>query len=389
MSPQVGPGFAREKSLHHPSELQAVVSDRLWRNRYHADLGLIGRQLSFNDTPYTIVGIMPPGFRFPDDVDVWQRLSWDLSLHDRQAHFMEGVARLAGDASLERATADARALATRLGIEFAVSNKGWAFDVVPLLEDQLGYYKPALYVLFGAVGLLLVIGCLNVASLLLTRALSREREMAVRTAVGAAPRQIVTQLVGESLHALPGRRRWWAWWWRSPRCPWSSRLRSRRGAPAGRGRDQRPRPRALPSVWWSAMTLVFGLVPALVLLRRQIGTDLRSGDRGSSRGARRLYQGLVIAEVAFACALLGELGAAGAHRPRQMMQVPLGVDGGSTIVASVQLTPATGNLAGWMAVGTLHSQILERLREQPGIALGGQHEPASHRERVARSAGAT
>ena len=104
---------------------------------------------------------------------------------------MEGVARLKDGVAIEQARAAADTLAARLGRQFEGSNKGWAFAVVPLLNDQLGYYRPALYVLFGAVGLLFVIGCLNVASLLLTRALTREREIAVRTAIGAAPRHIV------------------------------------------------------------------------------------------------------------------------------------------------------------------------------------------------------
>jgi putative ABC transport system permease protein len=122
VSPQVGPGFPREDQLHNPSELQAVISDRLWRTRYDADKGLVGRQLSLNGTPYTIVGVMPPGFRFPDDIDVWQRLRWNLSQHSRSAHFMEGVARLADGVTQERAMAEARALATRLGVEFEASN---------------------------------------------------------------------------------------------------------------------------------------------------------------------------------------------------------------------------------------------------------------------------
>ena len=152
---------------------------------------MIGRQLTLNDTPYTVVGVMPPGFHFPDDVDVWQRLQWDLTQHSRGAHFMEGVARLADGVTLEQARAAADTLAARLGRQFAGSNKGWRLRVVPLLDDQLGYYRPALYVLVGAVGLLFLIGCLNVASLLLTRALARTREIAVRTAIGAAPRHIV------------------------------------------------------------------------------------------------------------------------------------------------------------------------------------------------------
>jgi predicted permease len=367
VTPQLGPGFAKEEALFHRTDLQIVISDRLWRTRYSADPDLIGKQLSLNGRPFTVVGVMPPGFRFPDDIDIWQRLSWDLRQHSRQAHFMEAVARIADDATIDRAKADGAALAARLAAEFEVSNKGWAFAIVPLLDDQLGYYQPALYVLFGAVGLLLVIGCLNVASLLLTRALSREREMAVRTALGATPRQVVTQLIAESL------------------------ILSTAGAVAGvvvalvalpliiaftpvevpRLAEAAVNGRVLlmALVLVVVMTMVFGLVPALVLLKKQINSDLRSGDRGSSRGARRIYQGLVVAEVALACALLVS-SALLVRTVSQMMQVPLGVDGSSTVVTNVQIA-ASDSYAAWSTVGTLHTQILDRLHEQPGIVSAG------------------
>lgn len=368
VTPQLGPGFAKEEALFHRTDLQIVISDRLWRTRYNADQGIIGKQLALNGRPFTVVGVMPPGFRFPDDIDIWQRLGWDLRQHSRQAHFMEAVARIADDATIERAKADASSLAARLAKDFEASNKGWAFAVVPLLDDQLGYYQPALYVLFGAVGLLLVIGCLNVASLLLTRALSREREMAVRTALGATPRQVVTQLVAESL------------------------ILSSAGAITGvivaavalpliiaftpvevprlaeASINSRVLLMALGLV--VGMTMVFGLVPALVLLKKQINSDLRSGDRGSSRGARRLYQGLVVAEVALACALLVS-SALLVRTVNRMVEVPLGVDGSSTMVSNVQISAANSSYDAWSTVGTLHSQLLERLRAQPGIISAG------------------
>jgi putative ABC transport system permease protein len=364
---QVGEGFPKDGPFFSRTRI-AVISDRLWRTRYSADPSILGRQLNLNDTPYTVVGVMPAGFHFPDEVDVWQRLQWDLRQHSRSAHFMEAVARLADGTSLEQARAACDTLATRLGREFEGSNKGWAFGVVPLLNDQLGYYRPALYVLVGAVGLLFVIGCLNVASLLLTRALSREREIAVRTAVGAAPRQIVTQLVAESL------------------------ILSAAGAVAGllvalvalpltialtpvtvprlaeAAVDGRVLGLAVALV--AGMTLVFGVVPSLVLVRRHVGSDLKSGERGSSRGTRRLYQGLVVAEVALACALLAS-SALLIRSVGQMTRVPLGVTAQNVTLTTVQLSVANSSQAAWQTAATQHAAILDLLREQPGVVSAG------------------
>jgi putative ABC transport system permease protein len=366
--PQLGEGFPKDGPFFSRTRI-AVISDRLWRTRYGADPSIVGRDLLLNDLPYTVVGVMPPGLHFPDDVDVWQRLQWDLAQHVRHAHFMESVARLKDGVSIEQARAATDTLAARLGREFAGSNKGWAFAVIPLLHDQLGYYRPALYVLAGAVGLLFLIGCLNVASLLLTRALGREREIAVRTALGAAPRQIVAQLLGESL------------------------LLSAAGAAIGLlvARVALPivvaiTPVAVPRLadaavsgrvlvlaagLVAAMTIAFGLIPSLVLLRRHTtaNRDLKAGGRGSSREARALYQGLVVAEVALACALL--VGSALLIRTvGGMTRIPLGVDAPGVVLAEVQLSAGSTH-DNWELVSTQHAAILDRIREQPGVTSAG------------------
>ena len=145
-----------------------------------------------NNTPYGRRRHAPGSTS--DDVGV-AAARWDFTQHSRSAHFVRPR-----EAARTRHSTGTRRLRDARGECQTVrgQQQSWAFGIVPLLDDELGYYRPALYVLFGAVGLLFVIGCLNVASLLITRALGREREIAVRTALGAAPRQIVTQLLAES-----------------------------------------------------------------------------------------------------------------------------------------------------------------------------------------------
>ena len=310
VQPQLGAGFPQDGHIF-ARDVACVISARLWRTRYGGDRAILGRQLTLNDTPYTVVGVMPDGFDYPGDIDVWERLRWDLTQHDRHAHFMEAVARLKPGVSLTQARDEATSLAGRLGAQFADSNGGWQYQLVPLLDDQLGYYRPALIAMFGAVGLLLVIGCLNVASLLLARALGRDREIAVRVALGATRRQLVVQLLAESLvlsvagvlvgMALAGIA--------IPVLVALSPVTIPRLTEAAVGW----RVFAFAGGVAVSTTIVFGLVPGLVLVRRQVGTHLRQGDRGSSRGSRRVYQALVVGEVALACVLLVGSGAPRAH----------------------------------------------------------------------------
>ncbi|HET9261914.1 MAG TPA: ABC transporter permease [Vicinamibacterales bacterium] len=366
VGPQVGAGFPVGGPLFVRNQPTIVISHRLWRTRYSADPSIVGRQLNLDGTAHTVAGVMPAGFHYPDDIDVWQLLRWDLTEHSRAAHFMEAVARLAEGATLWQAQSAVDALGLRLQEQFASTNRGWGTRLIPLLDEQLGYYRPALMVLFGAVALLLLIGCLNVASLLLTRALSREREMAVRIAVGASPRQLVAQLFAESL------------------------VLSAAGAALGIAAAAmllpilvNIMPVSIPrleeagvnlrALGFGLMVLVatttfFGLLPALLFLKRQVTTELKTGERGSSRGPRRIYSILVAGEVALACALLVSSTLL-VRTVNRMTSTPTGVDADDVLTASVQLPNGAYNR--WRIVSDTHAAIIDQIRRHPGVVAAG------------------
>jgi predicted permease len=369
--PQIGEGFPIGGPFF-VGEPMIVISDRLWRARYNADRSIVGRQLRLNGSPYTVAGVMPPRFHYPDDIDVWQRLQWDLTRHSRFAHFMESVVRLKKGTTLEQASAAVDTVRVRLANEFPQSNGQWVPRLIPLLDQQLGYYRPALWVLVGAVGLVLLIGCLNVASLLLTRALSREREVAVRLAMGAAPRQLIAQLFAEglvlavagavlgvlaSMVALPA-------------------LVALTPVTIPRLDEASVNLRALGlAVGIVAITtIVFCLVPAIVLLLRRMVVELRSGERGSSRGARRIYTGLVAGQVALACTLLVS-SALLVRTVTRMMNTPTGVDADAVVTASAQLAAPDGAFyspdAQWRTFADQHQAILDHIRRESGIEAAG------------------
>jgi len=365
VTPQLGPGFPRLDTLYVSNQPTVVISDRLWRTRYGADASLVGRRIELNSIPHQVVGVMPPGFHYPDDVDVWQLLQWDLRQHSRAAHFMEAVLRLRAGTTAEQAQASADALAVRLQEQFAGTNRGWNVRLVPVLDEQLGYYRPALYVLFGAVGLLLLIGCLNVASLLLVRAVSREHEVAVRVALGASPRQLLTQLLAESLTlSLAGAAV--GMLATAVLLPVVTTL-----APVAIPRMNEaavaPRTFGLALGIVAGATLVFGLVPSLVLLRRGLVVDLKSGARGGRR-VQWVYSAFVASEVALACALL-VASALLVRTVTRMMTTPTGINGDRVLVTTVQLP--IGTFESWGSVADTYRTVVERLRSEPNVQGAG------------------
>ncbi|HSL22039.1 MAG TPA: ABC transporter permease [Vicinamibacterales bacterium] len=283
-----------------------IISDDLWLRRYNRDRGVLGKTILINARPHTVVGVMPPRFEFPELQEAWIPLEPELHDAPRARREVRAFARLRPGVSVGRAMEDVRGVASRLEQAYASDNKGWTMFVRTLRDEFIPQQiRLILLTMMGAVSLVLLIACANVANLLLARATSRHREIAVRTAIGAGRRHIVRQLLVESLAiaivSVP-----------------LGVLFAKAGL---RWLDTLIVPNALPYyVRWSldarslayliavsvATGVLFGLAPAFQAARPDVTEALKEGARGSGTGLKRsrMRNALVVAEVAMSLILL-------------------------------------------------------------------------------------
>jgi putative ABC transport system permease protein len=348
-----------------------IVSENLWRGTLGANPNILGSSIILDKRPFTVVGIMPAAFRSPfinNKPEVWIPLVQDPLFGSwmarRGGHWLAVFGRLKPGVSIAQAQAEMDAISERLASEFPAENKGWTVRLVPMQKEIVGDVRTALLVLLGAVGLVLLIACANIANLLLTRATSRSKEIAVRTALGAGRSRIIRQLLSETsvLGLLGGvigiALAYWGVRALSSLLP-----------------DNLPRMNAIRvdnfvlifALALSAIASVaFGMVPALFASKSDIQSTLREGGgrSGESGNRRRARSFLAAAEIALAMVLLVAAGLL-LRSFSKLTSVSPGFDAQHIVKAEVSLPQFQySKPQQWTAFS---DELLAHLQAQPGL----------------------
>ena len=378
---QAAIGRALSPEVDRPGGERAVVlSHKLWQRRFGGDARIVGRAVTLNDESFTVVGVMPPAFNYPDtDAEMWvtprhavpevARVGNVDPATLRALHYLNVIARLKPGITREQAQAEMEGIAARLEQAYPVENTGHTARVVSLHEQTVGDVRPALLILLGAVGLVLLIACANVANLLLARAAGRAKEMSIRTALGASRTRLVRQLLTEStLLALAGGTVGLLL------AVWGLDLLialSPENIPRLHEVNLDARVLAFTLAVSLLTGLIFGLAPALQASSLDLNSSLKEGGRGTTEGTgrRRMRGALVVFEVALTLVLL--IGAGLMIRSfSRLQQVDPGFRADNLLTMELSMPPARFNESEDQAAN-FYREVLNRIGTLPGVQSVG------------------
>jgi putative ABC transport system permease protein len=365
--PTIGRAFAPEEETPGKDRV-VVLGHGFWQRRFGGDRNIVGRTLNLSGEPHVVAGIMPPGFQFPERVELWGPLAPSERLRAARGQFwLPVVGRLKPGVTRAQAQADMSTIANRLEQQYP-QMRGYGINIVPLHEQVTGKIRPALLVLLGAVAFVLLIACANVANLLLARAGERQQELAIRTALGAARGRILRQLLTESvllaaaggavgaLLAVSG----------------VDLLRTLNPANIPRLENVRLDGQVLGFTLAISLftALIFGLAPALQASKPHLSETLKEGGRTGAGGlrSRHLRGTVVVIETALALVLL--IGAGLMIKSFwQLQRVDPGFNPDRLLTVRLRL-PRTKYPEG-ANVAAFYEQLQERLAALPGVQSVG------------------
>ena len=363
VQPMFGRAFDNEEGFVNGPRV-VILSHRLWQQRYGGDPRIVGRTLKTDDGAVTVIGVMPPDFKVPSYAQVWTPIARDSGeMKSRASRYCQAIGRIRQGETIESTQAEMKAIAARLATSHPKDNQGRTVELTDWRESLSQDSRKALLVLMGAVGFVLLIACANVANLLLSRAGTRRRELAVRMALGATRAKVLRQLLTESLllslvgGALGLLLAFWgveALTGLLPKLNFSFQSLSEL-----RDEIRVDRVALLFTLTVSILTgLVFGLAPGWQAAKTDVSEALKEGGRSGGAGNQRARQGLVIVEIALALALLVGAGLL-INSFARLLRVAPGYDPQGLMVMSLGF-PAENKYA-------FAQQVMERIAATPGI----------------------
>jgi len=366
--PMLGRVFSAQEDEPGHSNV-VILSHRFWQDHFGSNRDIVGRDITLDGTKYLVAGVMPPSFRFPDFAQVWTPMAWtDQEKTVRGNHNYLAVARLKPGVDLKQAQAEMNTISSRLEQQYPADDKGWGALLRPLQADLVSDVRPALLVLLGAVGFILLIACVNVTNLSLARIFSRHKEIAIRTAMGASSARIIRQIVVESvLLALAGGALGLAY------AHFGVRLIMAFLAdklPASMEANLDLKVLAFTAAVSVLTGVVAGILPALHLSRANVNQALKQGlgRTGSDSGGNHTRSVLVVVEVALSLVLL--IGAGLMIRSFQTLRtVNPGFDARGVLTMTAGISRGKFSTANEQI--SFFERTLERIRALPSVTAAG------------------